>query len=71
MFGGHIWFERHTCQGPPPSQTLFKNRFSFNKVAEMIIESMTEGVFRTSFIPSLNTDHFPMLNTHYRVLWGR
>ena len=35
---------------------------------EMIIESMTECVFRASFIPSLKADHFPMLNTLLRLV---
>ena len=36
----------------------------------MIIESMTEGVFRASFIPSLKADHFPMLSTILCLVWA-
>ena len=60
MFVRHIGFDKTHSNAHMPGAT---ENLCVIQNSEMIIESMTEGVFRASFIPSLKADHFPMLNT--------
>ena len=65
MFVRHIGFDKTHSGAYMPGAT---ENLCFLQNFEMIIESMTECVFRASFIPSLKADHFPMLNTLLRLV---